>query len=450
MDHIKHNFNLKYLKLTKVCIFFLALLFGSCIFQRPLADKLFYEETGTLGEAQISYLFKDLETGEIIEEYQSEKFFTPASNMKLFTLHSVLKVYPDSLPAGCFYDNNDSLVYIPTGDPTFLNEKLSSVPVMSRLKNNSLSEVFVSIPPFDSKVYGPGWAWDDDGKLYQCGRFPLAIYGGKITIDKKVDRDVNAPGEFFDERFIFEPNSDIGSLEEIKLEKKPFSNEISLSRKINKNDDFELEFSFFPTAELLLDLLADTLDKSVTRSYYLAENQSLECYQQASGEVIKKMMHESDNFIAEQLMLMIGYASGKIYSVDKGIDFSSENFFRDFDLSETTWVDGSGLSRYNKTNTRTLVNLLELLIDENDLDQIRSFLPQGGKEGTLSDYYWDQEPYVWAKTGSMKGVYCLSGLLRSAEEKDIVFSVMVNNYKGSTNQVIGKIEKLLKHLRDEH
>jgi len=78
-----------------------------------------------------------------------------------------------------------------------------------------------------------------------------------------------------------------------------------------------------------------------------------------------------------------------------------------------------------------------------------SLLPAGGVSGTLKNRFDDQDqPWLWAKTGSLSGVVCLSGMLVTRRGKWLAFSFMHNNYVGSSRAYYQEMEKTLNWCRE--
>ena len=109
------------------------------------------------------FYLMDPSTGEVLADYQGDKYFTPASNTKILTLFAA-SFLPDSLPS--FYlRETDAVAYIwPLGNPAFLN------PVIGDSTNYKLlsqkDSLVVSFPYFVDERFGSGWAWDDYNSAY--------------------------------------------------------------------------------------------------------------------------------------------------------------------------------------------------------------------------------------------------------------------------------------------
>ncbi|HEX4850472.1 MAG TPA: D-alanyl-D-alanine carboxypeptidase, partial [Puia sp.] len=90
--------------------------------------------------------------------------------------------------------------------------------------------------------------------------------------------------------------------------------------------------------------------------------------------------------------------------------------------------------------------LLRKMKDEFGMDRMKRLLPTGGK-GTLTNYYKQDSNYIFAKTGSLTGVICLSGYLFSQKNHLLIFSILVNNHNTSSPAIRRAIEKFVINLR---
>ena len=158
-------------------------------------------------------------------------------------------------------------------------------------------------------------------------------------------------------------------------------------------------------------------------------------------------MQNSDNFLGEQLLLL---ASAKRYGyleTQAIIEYTTDSLWWDVPMS-LDWIDGSGLSRYNQQTPSTIVYLLSKLYQEVGPDRLMSIFPAGGVSGTIKNWYAGQngQPFIFAKTGTLRHVHCLSGYLRMPGGRMYVFSFMHNNYPGKIKELKEEMEDILNWL----
>jgi len=159
------------------------------------------------------------------------------------------------------------------------------------------------------------------------------------------------------------------------------------------------------------------------------------------------MMHRSDNFFAEQSLLMVSRKLLAVANDEKITDTLLKTDFNNLP-QKPRWVDGSGLSRYNLFTPQDFVAILNKMKNEFGMERIKNILPTGGT-GTLSNYYRAENGYIFAKTGTLSGVVALSGFLYTRKKKLVIFSVLVNNHHDNATYIRQGIEKFIKELRNK-
>ena len=80
------------------------------------------------------------------------------------------------------------------------------------------------------------------------------------------------------------------------------------------------------------------------------------------------------------------------------------------------------------------------------MDRMKRILPTGGN-GTLKNYYRTDSGYVFAKTGSMSGVLCISGYIYTKKNHLLEFSILVNNNLAAVLRIRREIEGYVEYLR---
>ncbi|WP_373057060.1 D-alanyl-D-alanine carboxypeptidase/D-alanyl-D-alanine-endopeptidase [Zunongwangia sp. H14] len=383
---------------------------------------------------------------EFLYTHNAGKYFTPASNTKLFTFYTGLKILGDSVPALQYTYKGDSLVFTGTGDPSFLNPKLPESNVLSFLRNSG-KKLYYLPPVYTEKYLGPGWAWDDYDAYYSAERTVFPVYGNLVNF-KFGTRDTLPqiyPEAFRDSLFILKriPKDDnIGrSIESNKFTYQNFP------RPEEDEQNVPLKFS----SALLVNLLSDTLHKEVkilkAKPQQLQLNKTL--YSIPADSMYKRMLEVSDNFIAEQILLMAAHKISDTLKTRIAIDYMKEHYLKDLP-DEPMWYDGSGLSRYNLFTPRTMVKLLEKILAEVPQEKLFSMMATGGKSGTLENYYKAEEPYLFAKTGTLRNNHSLSGYIKTDSGRVLIFSFMNSNYTVPSSSLKREMEEIIQIVKEKY
>lgn len=161
--------------------------------------------------------------------------------------------------------------------------------------------------------------------------------------------------------------------------------------------------------------------------------------------MLKPMMQRSDNFFAEQSLLMVSNERLGLMNDARIIDTLLKTDFKDLP-QKPRWVDGSGLSRFNLFTPQDFVVILSKMQKEFGMERIKDVFPTGG-EGTITSYYKADSGYIFAKTGTLSGVVALSGYLITRKNKLLIFSILVNNHQASATDIRKAIEKFVHGIR---
>jgi D-alanyl-D-alanine carboxypeptidase/D-alanyl-D-alanine-endopeptidase (penicillin-binding protein 4) len=401
-----------------------------------------------------------LNTGQILYEKNSSKLLLPASNMKLITAFAALKTLGPSYKFEThFYIDSVGNLYIKGyGDPTLSYKDL--LLVGERLKAKGLKEVENVVVDdffFDSLRLGPGWMWDEGPYPYTARIGALSLSGNVVEVwvrpgdregnkvrvslippTKCIDLEINAitlpedsVGEIIVDRIFDEKNVIIveGGIPFLSPPKVFYRNieEPALYTGSVFKEILEME-GICVKGIVLRDSVPD-----FSELLYIHRSPPL-------SEIVMELNKVSSNFIAEQILKTLGaIVFGPPGTWEKGRKVIL-NFLQEMGLDSlsTRIVDGSGLSRYNLLSAAHIVDILvKAAKDFTVFPEFTASLPIGGIDGTLSLRMQDTllRGKVRAKTGTLWGVSSLSGYVESRNNDIIVFSILINNFLCSEDEV---------------
>jgi D-alanyl-D-alanine carboxypeptidase/D-alanyl-D-alanine-endopeptidase (penicillin-binding protein 4) len=142
------------------------------------------------------------------------------------------------------------------------------------------------------------------------------------------------------------------------------------------------------------------------------------------GQVVNKLLEFSNNFIANQILLIMGAEGlGPPATIDKGLQVL-RGFYRDeLGIETGRIVEASGISRENRITAQAMLSILQHYEAYHDL------MPREGRQ--------------YFKTGHLKGVRTRAGFLSGNQSELYRFVVMCNTPGKSTDAIMRAIEKRL-------
>lgn len=365
--------------------------------------------------------------------HNDQKYFTPASNTKIITLYTSLKTLPEKIPALKYIIKNDTLFMEGTGDPTLLHPYFGDSTAIKLAQNHR--NIFLHLNNFKESRYGPGWAWEDYDLYFSPERNSIPMYGNVVTITNN-DSLMVSPGHFQNQVV------PIG----YGVNRELYNNTFYFDPKSKDT----LESPFIIDSTLTKSLLEKVLRKKVHIVQKMPIGQKQVLYSVSSDSLYKRMMEVSDNFLAEQLLILSSSTLSDTLNSAKARKFILDHYLTELE-HPPKWVDGSGLSRYNLFTPGTMVYVLNKMYLEIPRERLFNFFPIGGLTGTLKGrFIGDDGPYIYAKTGSLGNNYCLSGYLLTKSGKTLIFSFMNNHFTKSNSEVIQHMESILKMIRDNY
>ncbi len=391
----------------------------------------------------------DIAKNQVVVDYNADKYFTPASNVKILTLYAALRSFGDKLPGALVRETADTLFIRPIGDPTFLNQYFDKHPLLEKITRTN-KPVTIEWPTEELDSFGIGWMWDDYNSGYMPELSWMPIYGNIVRFQYERYKIKAQPG-LFNELVEIQKNNTRRSN---TVKRAPNFNHFSAEIRY-PNWSFEKDVPFKYSKSLVTKLLSDTSKMSVQMgSFRKLKMDTL--YSQPTDTVLRRIMQDSDNFLSEQLLIMTAWKNG----------FTDQEKFREFVIDKwlndisPEWVDGSGLSRYNLSRPLDQVRLLQKIYQEYGWSKVHNLFPKGGKSGTIRNWYKNtpdptnpekpSEPYILGKTGTLSNVHNLSGFLITKSGKLMAFSFMNNHFVRPTNEIKEGMQELLEGIRDAY
>jgi len=433
-------------------------LFASCSLQRKIAisAKENILNTPELQPAHIGISIYEPATGRYWYNYQGDKFFTPASNTKIFSCYAGMKYLGDSLTGLLYTENNNDIFIQPTGDPSLLHPDYRNQPVISFLQHTN-KNIYIVAGNWQENAWGAGWSWDDYNGDYMAERSALPVYGNTIKfVQTQTESKFEAPGS--------KPQAAIYTLPEINwklnfnsdtavsffsVKRNLTENIFTLTQGKEKYKELDIPFVTNGIASAL-QLLKDTIGKEIKTiaKFPIPNPQFLPIHTQPTDSLFTPMMHRSDNFFAEQTLLMVSNRLLGTMNDEKIIDTLLKTDFKDLP-QKPSWADGSGLSRFNLFTPQDFVWILNKMQHEFPWKRISTIFATGNT-GTLTNYYMADSSFIYAKTGTLSGVVALSGYLVTKKNKTLIFSVLVNNHRASGRAVRRAVEKFIQSIRNKY
>lgn len=431
-----------------VLIFIIVIDFSSCSSTKQI-EKAAIEDVlsdSALQSAHIGISVFDATANKYLYNYQGDKYFIPASNTKIITCYAAMKYLGDSLVGAKIFNDDGNIYLIPTADPTFLHPDFPNQKLYDYLKSLKKNSIILLDDCWNENPLGAGWSWDDFSEDYMAERSAFPVCGNVFRIFGKQD-DVHIQPNLQGTHLYNKADNYLSKAVRAK-DNNNFFFEFNGKRK----DTFTVPFVTF-NGESNKKILKDTFKIQVFSEEDFVpfdENNKriITIHSQPTDSLLKIMMHRSDNFYAEQSLLMVSNQMLGTMNDEKIIDTILKKDFKNIP-QKPQWVDGSGLSRYNLFTPQDFIFILNKMKNDFSWSRITTIFPTGGT-GTLNNRFKNLQGKVFAKTGSLSNNNSLSGYIITNKNKVLIFSILVGNHMSSGSNLRNAMDKFINFLASNY
>ena len=164
------------------------------------------------------------------------------------------------------------------------------------------------------------------------------------------------------------------------------------------------------------------------------------------AETVKIVNKVSQNLHAEMLLREVARRRRGVGSFQAGLEDLEDFLEQDVGLREQEFVlmDASGLSRRNLVSPEATVKLLTYMWKSENREAFVASLPIAGEDGTL-DWRFSRSSArgkIRAKTGTLSHVTAIAGYAETDDERNLAFSIMVNNYGVQASYIRNLVDKI--------
>ena len=463
-------------------IFLLLVFWCFCVFintAQTVSQKL-QTAVKTLGvDSQLkhgimSLYVVDVKTGKVVIDKNAQIGLAPASTQKIFTSIAAFELlganyryktelgYDGTIEEGVL---KGTLYLLGSGDPTLGSWRYADTKdsiVLNKwlqvVKRSGIKKIdgtiFHDYSRFSQQSIPDGWIWQDIGNYYGAGAEVLnwkenqydVVLQSPTTIGSLV-KIISPESDFINEliaakkgtgdnAFIYLPQGSKNAMIKGTIPAGEPSFKIS-GAVVEPIDDVLTELSWFLMANSIpINPRERHYTNGITIKDKFGEKPVIiqTHFSPPLDSINYWFLKKSINLYGEALIKAIAYEKSGFGSTEKGVelvkDFWSKN---GIEKPAINIFDGSGLSPQNRVTAHALVKALQYAKNRPWFSSFYNALPEiNGMK---------------MKSGSIGGARSYAGYHKSKNGNEYIYSIIVNNYNGSSAEMIKKMWKLLDVLK---
>lgn len=442
-----------------------------------LESKIYdiYNQDARLTSAFVGMQVVDLQSDSVLVSLNAHKSMLPASIIKMYTTATALHYlgpdfqyktyisYTGSVNAKG--ELNGNIVVHGAGDPTlgsksFPERKHFLDTIVQKVLDYGIKtvkgQIVIDCSLFDSQAIPTSWVWEDLGRSYAAGVYPIAINDNVFSITFSSPQLDTAQRKGL---------TKVENRTPPAIAVSPYEIESKDTVKFDeKRGSFVVRGSIPAPQEIVgVELVQRFIEKGLFnyRQDYMpvvipvrgvVDTIGVLCSPKLQ-EIITIVNEQSNNNYAEHLAKYLGYTVYKDGSFSAGtkaiVDFTDTIGVENKSL---VMYDGSGLSRFNVTTAAHMTEFLKQMKQQKSYDVFFKTLPIANQTGTLKAYGFPKEMTgkVIAKTGSMTKVRNLAGYMTTKSGKEVAFTLMINGQDCSAREARAAIVSMLQTIYNSY
>lgn len=421
-------------------------------------------------------LIIDPERGDTLYARNAGKLFMPASNMKILTSAvGLTHLGPDYRYTTRFAARGPvaggvlvgDLVVTGRGDPSVSDHMMQDAMLPLRAVADTIAargirhiagRVVAGGDAFPGNAFGFGWSYDDfedsysapvDELLFNEGFSEIRVRGGASAGDPVVVE--TRPARTFPRVRIAArtvatqaDTAERRSANTLRVRKDSVTWDVIVEGEISARDSATIEVTHHDANAAYLAAFREALGERGISIGDAASDTTAALTPLATltspplSDILGALMKPSQNQIAEMLFRTTALetvGSGRADSARVVVERQLTAW--GIPATEAVVRDGSGLARYDYVSPRSVVRVLDAMLQSPHFKVYYNAMPIAGVDGTIRSRMRGTraEGNVHAKTGTLAMARSLSGYVTTANGRMLIFSVLANNFTTSVRAI---------------
>jgi D-alanyl-D-alanine carboxypeptidase/D-alanyl-D-alanine-endopeptidase (penicillin-binding protein 4) len=350
--------------------------------------------------------------GRRVLSWNAEASRTPASVLKMLTAHVALThLGPDYRFTTSFHQDADGRLYVRGhGDPLLVSEVLADLAAALAPRLAPVTDLVVDDGDFIQPLVIPGISNTDNP--YDAPNGALCVNFNTISVHRGADGRYTSA----------EPQTPLVPFARTLLARRPPAN----GRLVLTHDGTRAAIYAGHLLAHFLSKAGRPVSGAVRKGKVPPEARPVMDFASPFplSEVISRMLENSSNFIANQLLIAAGAkVHGLPGTLEKGVRLAAEHARRHLGWTEFQLVEGSGIARQNQVTAADLDRLLAAFVPHRHL--MRS------------------EGRARFKTGTLNGVQTRAGYIDGGADGTYRFVILVNTHGRRADPVLKALTQRL-------